>query len=147
MWPPWSQAILVSMNTPMMGGTAMQALLRAAVLLAIFAGYAALLNHVEGADSADIGGGALGLLLVILLAAGWAARDARAWATDLVVRTWLVAGAAFALGYAAIAVVHGGESAGQLLADLALLTPVMFVLVAGSGCFMGAVVPRRHSPS
>jgi len=135
------------MKTPMMRSTAPQALLRAAVLLAILAGYAALLNHLEGANSADIGGGALGLLRVILLAAGWAARDARAWASDLVVRTWLVAGVAFALGYAAIAVLHGGESAGQLLADLALLTPVMFVIVAGSGCCMGAVVPRRHTPS
>lgn len=113
-------------------------------LLGVLFWYVTILNHYDGATAgADIGGAALGPDLVIVLAAVWAGVDARRNERLRVIRTWLVAAVAFGIGYAVIAVVKGGESAGQLTSDLALLVPVMFALVAAPACLTASVVPAR----
>lgn len=121
------------------------ALVRALVLVALYAGFLVVLDRTDGEDA--LGAGLLYFLLVVLLTLVGAAVDAARLDYLRTVLVWLLAGVGFGVGIPLAAAVLEPGTTGSLadeLRDGFVFLTLLVVVPALLGAAVGAVVRRAR---
>lgn len=122
------------------------AVLRAALLVAVYAAFLLVLDRTDGEDA--LGAGLLYFLLVLAVAFGWAVRDGSRHAYPWVGAVWVLAGMGTTVGIALTAVALEPDASGSFseeLGDGFLFLTLLVVVPALVGAGIGALLRRSRT--
>lgn len=122
------------------------AVLRAALLVAVYAAFLLVLDRTDGEDA--LGAGLLYFLLVMAVALAWAVWDGSRRPYPAAAAVWVLAGIGTTVGIALAAVLMEPDASGSFgdeLSDGFLFLTLLVVVPALVGAALGALVRRSRT--